>query len=180
MAYNDPKYDERKYVEEIVKEMDCDSRFLYFKPEDVITYIQDAIHAQDEPFGGVQTISYLRLMHLAKNKAKTTVLLEGQGGDELFAGYDNFRGAYYKDILSHFHLYTFLKEIYHYKKIKRYTLIDLLKSIRNAITSQKGGTTQDAIKSTNISCINSNFLKQYQKKTPTFTKPFTLELTNQQ
>ena len=180
MCFNDPKYDERGFVEEIVKEMDCKSHYLYFEPNEVIKYMDDSITAQDEPYGGVQTISYLRLMHLAKFKEKTTVLLEGQGGDELFAGYEKFRGAFYKDLMKNLQFFTFLKEIYNYKKVKNISYWECIKSIKSAIKAQKGGTTQDAVKSTNIRCVNKEFLDKFRNRKLSFDKPFKSELVNQQ
>jgi len=52
---------------------------------------KEMITVQDEPYGGIPTILYESLMRLAKEKG-VTVLLEGQGVDELLAGY-----AYYRE-----------------------------------------------------------------------------------
>jgi asparagine synthase (glutamine-hydrolysing) len=49
---------------------------------------------QDEPFGGLPTLAYARLFEYAR-KENVTVLLDGQGMDEQWAGYD-----YYQKVLN--------------------------------------------------------------------------------
>ena len=58
-------------------------------PEDFESSVQKMIKTQDQPFGGIPTIAYAKLNELSKEE-NVTVLLEGQGIDELLAGY-----AYY-------------------------------------------------------------------------------------
>jgi asparagine synthase (glutamine-hydrolysing) len=48
---------------------------------------------QDEPFGGLPTLAYARLFERARQEG-VIVLLDGQGMDEQWAGYD-----YYRDLL---------------------------------------------------------------------------------
>ncbi len=59
--------------------------------EDVFKRARNLTMNQDQPFGGVPTISYDEMIKSAKNSG-IVVLLEGQGVDELLAGY-----AYYLD-----------------------------------------------------------------------------------
>ncbi len=55
-------------------------------PENVWSDIERMVKIEDQPFGGVPTIAYLALPELAK-RSSVTVLLEGQGLDELLGGY---------------------------------------------------------------------------------------------
>ena len=55
-------------------------------PKNVWNGIEQAVKIEDQPFGGVPTIAYLALPELAK-RSLVTVLLEGQGLDELLGGY---------------------------------------------------------------------------------------------
>jgi asparagine synthase (glutamine-hydrolysing) len=63
-------------------------------PEDFEKSISEMTKIQDQPFGGIPTIAYGKLNELAKDN-NVKVLLEGQGVDELLAGY-----AYYMPELS--------------------------------------------------------------------------------
>ena len=44
---------------------------------------------QDEPFGGIPTLAYSKIFFEAKSRG-ITVLLDGQGMDEVWAGYDYY------------------------------------------------------------------------------------------
>jgi asparagine synthase (glutamine-hydrolysing) len=48
--------------------------------------------AEDEPFGGLPTLAYARLFEEARRRG-VLVLLDGQGMDEQWAGYDYYRGS---------------------------------------------------------------------------------------
>jgi asparagine synthase (glutamine-hydrolysing) len=49
-------------------------------------------NCQDEPFGGIPTLAYARLFEQARAQ-NVTVLLDGQGMDEQWAGYDYYADA---------------------------------------------------------------------------------------
>jgi asparagine synthase (glutamine-hydrolysing) len=55
------------------------------------------VYQQDEPFGGIPTLAYLHNAFAVK-QAGITVVLEGQGGDELFAGYDKYYVPHLRDL----------------------------------------------------------------------------------
>ena len=48
--------------------------------------IEKLLNIQDEPYGGIPTIAYYKLASIIK-KNNVTVVMEGQGGDEILAGY---------------------------------------------------------------------------------------------
>lgn len=52
---------------------------------------------QDQPYGGIPTIAYGKLNEVAQ-KEKVTVILEGQGLDEILAGYKYYRIEHEKDV----------------------------------------------------------------------------------
>lgn len=68
----------------------------YLKPDDVLDYLKKMNRIQDQPFGGVPTLAYGRLNELIKSR-NITVILEGQGVDELLAGYRYYKVEYEKD-----------------------------------------------------------------------------------
>ena len=51
---------------------------------------------EDEPFGGLPTLAYARLFE-RRASAGVIVLLDGQGMDEQWAGYDYYRAARRRD-----------------------------------------------------------------------------------
>lgn len=64
-------------------------------PDDIFPLAEKMNRIQDQPFGGIPTIAYAKLVESARD-AGVTVLLEGQGLDEILAGY-----KYYEAELEH-------------------------------------------------------------------------------
>lgn len=69
----------------------------FLTPNEVFPLAIQMNKIQDQPFGGVPTIAYAKLNEKAKEK-EVTVLLEGQGLDELLAGYKYYEIEYKKDL----------------------------------------------------------------------------------
>src|SRR5262249_27288041 len=58
-------------------------------PEEIPDLAASVQAHEDEPFGGFPTLAYARLFELAKERG-VTVMLDGQGMDEQWAGYDYY------------------------------------------------------------------------------------------
>lgn len=67
------------------------------KPDEIFDLAQKMNVIQDQPYGGIPTIAYDGLNDAAK-KADVTVLLEGQGVDEILAGYKYYQLELKKDL----------------------------------------------------------------------------------
>jgi asparagine synthase (glutamine-hydrolysing) len=87
----DPAYDELPWVAQMLERTNhpliaCE---LLAKEVPALT---ESVHAfQDEPFGGLPTLAYARLFEHAHAEG-VTVLLDGNGMDEQWAGYDYYEG----------------------------------------------------------------------------------------
>ena len=66
------------------------------RPEEIEMLIDKILKSQDEPYGGIPNIAYHKLAELEK-KEGVVVILEGQGGDELLAGYVYYQTKYIKE-----------------------------------------------------------------------------------
>jgi len=88
----DPAYDETPFVERMLARTQHPRTLCALGPDDVPRLAEDVARHQDEPFGGVPTLAYARLFEHARAEG-VTVLLDGQGMDEQWAGYDYYRAA---------------------------------------------------------------------------------------
>lgn len=86
---NDPTYDETTWVQQMLAHTQHESVLCALSVEDVPSLAQSVQLAQDEPFGGMPTLAYARVFETARSQG-TTVLLDGQGMDEQWAGYDYY------------------------------------------------------------------------------------------
>ena len=87
---NDPGYDELPWVEEMLAMTNHPLVIATLSPDEVPELAASVFQVQDEPYGGIPTLAYARLFETAR-AAGVTVLLDGQGLDEQWAGYDYYR-----------------------------------------------------------------------------------------
>lgn len=98
-VFGDPRYDEAIHADRVARNLELQ---LDRAPFDLDSFWQVAERTQwhqDQPFGGIATLGYWSLERLAREK-DVTVLLEGQGGDELFGGYAYYLADRVEDLLS--------------------------------------------------------------------------------
>lgn len=85
----DERYDELPWVEKMIATTDNPLTSIKFSSEDVEESSKFMSKAQDEPFGGIPTLAYSGIFKRAQ-KDGIKVLLDGQGMDEQWAGYDYY------------------------------------------------------------------------------------------
>jgi asparagine synthase (glutamine-hydrolysing) len=88
----DPSYDELPWVEQMLRRTKHPSIVCRLSAEDVPALAESVAEHEDEPFGGIPTLAYARLFEIARREG-VVVLLDGQGMDEQWAGYDYYRSA---------------------------------------------------------------------------------------
>jgi asparagine synthase (glutamine-hydrolysing) len=88
----DPGYDELPWVRQMLERTRHPLVVCPLSPEEVPALAESVARSADEPFGGLPTLAYARLFERAR-EAGVVVLLDGQGMDEQWAGYDYYRKA---------------------------------------------------------------------------------------
>jgi asparagine synthase (glutamine-hydrolysing) len=83
--YDKGKYDETKYVKIVKNYFKTNHHHYYFKEKDFEDTIKDYIEMYDEPFADYSGFPIYKVSKMAR--AKVTVALSGDGGDEIFGGY---------------------------------------------------------------------------------------------
>jgi len=86
----DPQYDETAYANIVAKKFKTDHHTFVVTPS-AIELIDKILYHYDEPFGDASAIPTYIVSNLTKQHV--TVALNGDGGDELFAGYTRFIAA---------------------------------------------------------------------------------------
>jgi asparagine synthase (glutamine-hydrolysing) len=88
IKFSDSEFDESNYAKEIASLLGTKHHTLECKPEDMIKLIENLPEYYDEPYNDS---SSLAMMILSRETRKfVTVALSGDGGDELFWGYNNY------------------------------------------------------------------------------------------
>jgi asparagine synthase (glutamine-hydrolysing) len=82
--------DESRYAQAVAARHGAAWHSVEPSAEELLADLDALVLAQDEPFPSSSSYAQWRVMRLAHGHG-VTVLLDGQGGDELLAGYDGFR-----------------------------------------------------------------------------------------
>jgi asparagine synthase (glutamine-hydrolysing) len=85
----DDRYDELPWVRQMLAHTSHQSVVCTLTPSQVPALAGSVQYHQDEPFGGLPTLAYARIFEEARARG-TIVLLDGQGLDEQWAGYDYY------------------------------------------------------------------------------------------
>lgn len=87
---DDQGFDERPYARSVAERFATEHTEFVVKPE-AIDLVERLVYHHDQPFGDSSAIPTFLLSELTRRHV--TVALCGDGGDELFAGYERFTGA---------------------------------------------------------------------------------------
>ena len=91
-------FDERPYARAVVERTGAEAHWVTFDAGDLVDDLPAIVAAQGEPFGSTSICAGWYVMRAAR-EAGLTVMLDGQGGDEILAGYRAFFGYRLADLL---------------------------------------------------------------------------------
>jgi asparagine synthase (glutamine-hydrolysing) len=83
---DDPALNEKRWMELVGREAGAVGHTVEPSPQELAADLDRLIEIQGEPFGGTSIYAQYRVFRLAR-EAGIKVMLDGQGADELFAGY---------------------------------------------------------------------------------------------
>lgn len=94
----DHQISEEKWVDQVNNRVNATPHKVVVSPRELARDLDDMILAQGEPFGSTSIYAQYRVFKLAKEHG-VTVTLDGQGADELLAGYSGYPGQRIRSLL---------------------------------------------------------------------------------
>ena len=85
--FDEKKYSEKKYIQEIGEITNLKSKMFSVTPKNFLKNLHDIVKINEEPFSGLPVIAYFLCL---KNCSNTKVNLDGSGLDEAHSGYDKY------------------------------------------------------------------------------------------
>lgn len=111
---DDARFDESPFIDSVARHLGWPVTKVQLpsSPEELFQYLELATWHNDAPVGSLANVAHFLLMKSAKEQG-ITVVLSGQGADELLCGYRKFLG---------FHLQTLMRQGHYFEGVK--TLAD--------------------------------------------------------
>ena len=97
-CFEDRNFDERHYIEQVLDITSAERNYIFPTAQNLMDDIGRLMWHQDEPFGSTSIYAQWCVMRTAAQRG-VRVLLDGQGADELLAGYHPYFDSYWGSLL---------------------------------------------------------------------------------
>lgn len=98
IKFDDGVYDETELAKLVAEKVGSNHNVIDFRKLDMIEVVDSILEDMDEPYGDSSIIASYSVSKEAK--LKVNAVLSGDGGDELFAGYNRYLVSYYNSIFN--------------------------------------------------------------------------------
>jgi asparagine synthase (glutamine-hydrolysing) len=109
ISYPGEAVDESRFARLIVDITGADGHFISPSLQQLHREIYSLLWFQDEPVGGASQYVQWKMMEEASRYIK--VILDGQGGDEIFGGYSVYSSAYFAQLIKKFNFGKLMREL---------------------------------------------------------------------
>ncbi len=135
-CFEDKAYDEREYIDEVLKVTDVTGHKIFPDGNSVFDDLDDLLWHMDEPFGSTSMYAQWNVFKAAAAHG-LTVMLDGQGADEQLAGYTGFYSVVFAEYLRKLKFGKFKHELdaYRSKRAPTEAFVDQRKIIIQALIS---------------------------------------------
>ncbi len=113
--YHDTRHDEGRYIETVVKATTAEAHAVFPTPERLERDLHRLIERQGEPFASTSIFAQWCVFGLARQEG-VKVTLDGQGADEILAGYLPYFSAYWAGLLLSFRFMSLARELLAYRR----------------------------------------------------------------
>lgn len=95
--FKDFKKDEGYFIEKVIEKTGFESHVTWPTGNEMVADMESLCYHQEEPFGSASIYAQYRVQKLAKEH-HVTVLIDGQGADEILAGYISYYPEYLQSL----------------------------------------------------------------------------------
>lgn len=107
---SDKRYDEKEWMDEVVKHTGVEAFFVYPEGRDIFTLTDTIIWHMDEPYQSQSVFLGYQVFQKSREK-NVIVLLNGQGADEYLSGYTDFRSLRLLNTFLKGEIHSFVQEM---------------------------------------------------------------------
>ncbi len=111
--FHSAAHDEGRFIEIVTRRVDAEAHETWVEPAQFIDSFERLQYHQEEPIASASPFAQWLVMDLAARN-QTTVLLDGQGADEILGGYDQAHGMFLAHWLRRGRIDKLARELTHY------------------------------------------------------------------
>ena len=172
-SFKEKQFDESDFAESAAQFTGAIRNRTFPDTDSLLKNLKDLVYSQDIPLWSTSTFAQHSVMKLAKENG-IKVVLDGQGGDELFAGYRNYYPFYWRELLAHGKYHDFFKEINSASgNINLLARAILKNKVINNIPAQLRGSIYKS-RNPKLNYLNSDFFRANQSRMIKESEPRTL------
>lgn len=155
------KISEEKWINYVSKDLNSNPVKVHFQKDYFINNFNKVISSQGEPFGGTSIFAQYLVFEAVK-KNDIVVTLDGQGADEILAGYTGYPKSVFRSFIEKRDYISGLRFLYHWKNWPGRSNRDVLEIISSVILNEKAKKIFFNYFKTNLTpdWIDSNFFKE--------------------
>lgn len=177
-VYGEERYDERPYVENLTKQLGWSVEYHRLDAAEVPDLAVVAMAQQEQPFPGVVTLAKTKLIRDTRGHG-AKVILEGQGGDEIGAGYQYQLGPRVLDLIEAGRPDAAMTEIEGFARLNGLDGQAALRKVMGGMAASFApGRSADGSAGDNRDCLDAGFARGVAD--PVFETPFKSHLLNMQ
>ena len=125
-------FDESEFIEAVVLQTKTEAYHVYPSLDYLFEVAEKLTWYQDEPVGSTNIFAQWSVFKLSSENG-VKVMLDGQGADELLAGYHAFFASRFLTLLKSMKLLQMIKEMIHTKRNHQYSIFFSFKRLMNLI-----------------------------------------------
>ena len=168
-CFEDLAYDERKFIELVIDQTRAEKNYVFPQAKDFYEEMTKLIWHQDEPFGSTSIYAQWDVMRLSKERG-VTVLLDGQGVDEMLAGYTPSFYHFLAQFLARGQLLRLMKEIKAFRDRQDIALSRLFKGILGVLLPSWGRVGAQKMTKTGTAWADKTFQNHWLRPFPRVNK----------
>ncbi len=162
-CFDDPRFDERKYIEHVLHATGAEPNYIFPSGSKLLEILPRLVWQQDEPFVSTSIYAQWCVMEKAAERG-VKVLLDGQGGDELLAGYPGYFSYYCASLIRQGRLLEFWREALAHKRLHGTSLAKIVwRAARLNLPAVVRDRVDRARQETDLG-LSQDFLRQHRNR----------------
>lgn len=170
-TFNQKEFDESSWAKLMVDKTSAQWHKVTPTPEELVNDLETLVYSQDEPIWSTSTYAQYRVMKLVKESG-IKVVLDGQGGDELFGGYNTQLPSYWIEMLQKGNFKNALNEINNSEGLTFFAK----QYLRQYVFPKSPGVIKQKITNTfyhDLQYLNTDFWETYKHRITTEKETYT-------